>query len=249
MEEVGINTNGLTLSEYCNVKGDSPSSVWQKIRAGELISRAIHGRLKIFDSSQVGHISPRPFGATAKNRAENAELPELPDLEDVAKSTAVSVTSGQVSVITGAEHGQEVSLLIDHLSLAKEENREILSLTQSSIRKITEMSEQLLEAKEQVIDAHKQTIHEKNLLIEMQQEKIQNAPKPQTGSRKKLQQVWERRLADQKKTYEKIIQDKDDKVDLLSAELTRLSAEMMKLRQDYEDLDTLARTLASRQRP
>jgi hypothetical protein len=47
----------------------------------------------------------------------------------------------------------ELALLLDHLSLAKEENREILKMTQESIRKVTELTDTIVEMKDTVIEA------------------------------------------------------------------------------------------------
>lgn len=45
----------------------------------------------------------------------------------------------------------EVALLLDHLSLAKEENREILRLTQDSINRITHMAETMMAMKDEIL--------------------------------------------------------------------------------------------------
>ena len=53
--------------------------------------------------------------------------------------------------ITSASSSQELALLIDHLSLAKDENREILRLTQDSMARLTHMTDAILEMKDAVI--------------------------------------------------------------------------------------------------
>ena len=45
----------------------------------------------------------------------------------------------------------ELALLLDHLSLAKEENREILRLTQDTLTKLSAMTDAVVQMKDEVI--------------------------------------------------------------------------------------------------
>jgi hypothetical protein len=239
-----IETTGLTLNEYCEINEISPSQVWSKIRHGELVSRTVSGRLKIFGQEDIGTISPKVMGATARDKSS---LPDLPNVLPIRANTDdedQDFPSGQVSIYE-AEPTSEVALLIDHLSLAKEENKEILRMTRDSIGKITEMSEQLLESKEQIIDAHKQTIQEKNLIVEVQQEKIENLrAKLKEAKLDSASEDFDRQMSEQKNMYEEMIAAKESRIESLTDKQSTLEKEMRKLRQDYEDLEMLARTLA-----
>lgn len=80
-------------------------------------------------------------------------MPDLPPPPD-ARRGAYPAASGGFLALTGERAGSpELALLLDHLSLAKEENREILKMTQESIRKVSELSDTIVEMKDAVIEA------------------------------------------------------------------------------------------------
>lgn len=93
--------------------------------------------------------------------AKKSTLPPLPasgetDTKDPKNSLSGDIPSPwPISTSTGAtaNSSTELALLIDHLSLSKDENREILRLAQDSIRKITELSDTLVAMKDAVIEA------------------------------------------------------------------------------------------------
>ena len=101
-----------------------------------------------------------------ESRAADLPLPPLPDeaapaQPGPARSGAAAGSpddkTGTFLTLTGDRaHSPEMALLLDHLSLAKEENREILRLTQDSIRKVTELTDSIVEMKDALIEA-KQT--------------------------------------------------------------------------------------------
>jgi chromosome segregation ATPase len=75
----------------------------------------------------------------------------------------------------------EMALFIDHLSLAKEENKDILRLTQDSINRITQLSEsvislkdELLKARDTEIQALKKRLQSKNLTIRRLRQELED---------------------------------------------------------------------------
>jgi hypothetical protein len=71
----------------------------------------------------------------------------------------------------------ELALLIDHLSLSKDENREILRLAQESIRKITELSDTLVAMKDAVIEAKSTQIDSLKELLALRDKEIKTLQK------------------------------------------------------------------------
>ncbi len=69
-------------------------------------------------------------------------------------STEFMPESGRGQLVAQDQNTAHVALLIDHLSLAKEENREILRLTQSSLEHITKTTEAIIHAKDALISKH-----------------------------------------------------------------------------------------------
>ena len=157
---------GLALEDYARLMSMTETEVWRRLRRGELVGRTHKGRLTIFSSlaaaegfdvdletlherlaeAQSSSEPGAPFGAAMAGEA--APLPPLPHAApEPARAGGFLALSGQQT------HSPEMALLLDHLSLAKEENREILRLTQDSIRKVTELTESLVEMKDAVIEA------------------------------------------------------------------------------------------------
>ncbi|MBM4252200.1 MAG: hypothetical protein FJ146_09535 [Deltaproteobacteria bacterium] len=133
---------GMPLDAYAERHLLSVDEVWQKIRRGELLGRMQQGRLLIFSPETSEH----PF----------ADLPPLPGSSDPGtRAAGTAERNGSDYLSLSGERGQtpELALLLDHLSLAKEENREILKLTEQSMQRVCAMSEQLVQMKDAVIQA------------------------------------------------------------------------------------------------
>jgi len=97
--------------------------------------------------------------ATLSSKLSDSALPPLPTDEIDAFKQQERIFHGATSsaqilpISTEKVTNTELALLLDHLSLAKEENREILKMTQESIRKVTELTDTIVEMKDTVIDA------------------------------------------------------------------------------------------------
>ncbi len=139
---------GLPLDAYAGRHDLSVDDVWQKIRRGELVGRMQKGRLLIFNPE----IADQPM----------LDLPPLPGEGKALglggasmRSAAAAERSGADYLTLSGDRGQtpELALLLDHLSLAKEENREILKLTEQSMQRVCAMSESLVQMKDAVIQA------------------------------------------------------------------------------------------------
>lgn len=143
---------GLTLADYATKNQLSESEVWKLLRQGELVGRTHCGKLIIYPEPTTG----LPPLEKARSSQADKNLPPLPHIQ--MERSAVE-TGGFLSVTGERSSSPEIALLIDHLSLAKEENREILKMTQESIRKVSEMSDSIVEMKDAVIDAKDAELH------------------------------------------------------------------------------------------
>lgn len=251
---------GRTLSEYCEAFEVSPASVWQRIRRGELISRTLDGRLKIFERGVDPTPLERSFGATAFGPSDDSDhtlqgLPDLPIMEENDTSDAnaklPTVQNSNVTVLESfAPNNTEIALLLDHLSIAKEENKEILRMTQDSIAKITAISEQLAETKDQMIDDQRRMLAEKDLVVDVLQEKmdamrleLSRLKEVQSAESKEIEEIEDQYLKREKK-LENSLKAKDKKIEELHDKLENVNQNLLKLKQDYEDLEMLAKTLS-----
>jgi hypothetical protein len=114
---------GLELALYAREHGMKEREVWDLIKSGKLTARTQNGKLYVYEKDlETG--SPRE-GNFIVNTAQT---------NDSARGMS-----------------SELALFFDHLSLAKEENKEILRLTQSSIKQITEMSQSIIASKDEII--------------------------------------------------------------------------------------------------
>jgi hypothetical protein len=164
-----IDDRALTLEEYCLSFKRAPFDVWEEIRAGKLEAREFGGEVYI--------LTP-----TVKVAGASVDHEELPSLWAEGVS--------YLSLTGAAAQTPEVALLIDHLSLAKEENREILNFAQQSLAQVREITSQIVSSKDE--------------LLRLREEKIQ---------------LLEEKLARNLHELKKLSQEKED-LEMLTMELT-----------------------------
>ena len=127
--------------------------------------------------------------ATTPGLAKKSTLPPVPpaepalepSLESTAKDEERKGALSNWPTPAGGEGtsqpSTELALLIDHLSLSKDENREILRLAQESIRKITELSDTLVAMKDAVIEAKSTQIDSLKELLALRDKEIKTLQK------------------------------------------------------------------------
>jgi hypothetical protein len=121
--DTGDELDGLDIDSFAKLKGLEPSEVWGMLRRGELVGRTERGMIRVYSKPP-------------------AELPEPP---------RAAATAGDLPPVPwpgSTQPSQEMTLLLDHLSIAKEENREILKLTQDSIARIATMTDTIVAMKD-----------------------------------------------------------------------------------------------------
>lgn len=143
--------DGLELSQAARQLGVSVDEVWRRIRNGALVARTSLGKVHVYtDATQINDIEglpplPKPsLISTSTDGALNL------DPQGIEASLETGLTTSLRDNLDSTQR-QEVALLIDHLSLAKEENREILRLTHDSMARLTEMTDKILEMKDSII--------------------------------------------------------------------------------------------------
>lgn len=145
--------SGLEIADYALRHDKSEGEVWDLIRTGSLIARSEKGRIFVYEKTPVlshGMELPKSDSIPETATPEQTTLPPLPFTEK----------TGAITSITLNQQPSELSLLIDHLNLAKEENREILQLTQESMNHMTRLTESIIASKDEIIRM-KQTEMEK----------------------------------------------------------------------------------------
>lgn len=165
----GVPPAKLTLAAYAALTGLSEAEVWRRLQNGDLTGRHLDGQIIIeagnsprdIESLDFGSLPPPPLdgdfaplspprsGAAATERPLSADFV----VDEDSSAPAEVVAPADARAMSPVSPPPEMALLLDHLSLAKEENREILRLTQESIRKITSMSDALIEMKDALLDA------------------------------------------------------------------------------------------------
>lgn len=125
---------GEELHDFAAARGLTEQDVWAQIRNGDLIGRSFGGKLYVHE----------PHGAHAVDN-----LPPLPLDEG---------TLEERHLVASVPQATEVALLLDHLSLSKEENREILKLSQDSISRVTQMADTIVAMKDELLKARDEQI-------------------------------------------------------------------------------------------
>ena len=149
--------DGMELSDAAQALGISSDEVWRRIRNGVLLGRTVQGKVLVFtdlncitDSGNVVGAEFERVGAVAE-----AVLPRFPAALERITDNSLYGNAQQSTFLQPLDDAssREVLLLIDHLSLAKEENREILRLTQDAMSRLTQMTDAMLEMKDALISS------------------------------------------------------------------------------------------------
>ncbi len=152
---------GIELATYASQHAIGTSQVWELVRQGKLAARTERGRVFVYERA-IEDDDLTPLTPPATISLDN--LPPLP-----TKAPA------QQHALTPAAPTPEVALLLDHLSLAKEEHREIIRLTQDSISRITSMTEQLIASKDALLKDREEQLREKTTELSRRDSKLEAA--------------------------------------------------------------------------
>lgn len=152
--------DGMELSDAAQALGVSSDEVWRRIRNGVLLGRTVQGKVLVFtDLKSIGdceNVVGTEFGRVGA--VAQAVLPRFPAAMERLTDVALYGNDQQSTFLQPMDDAssrghQEILLLIDHLSLAKEENREILRLTQDAMSRLTQMTDAMLEMKDALISS------------------------------------------------------------------------------------------------
>ncbi len=122
----------LSLEQYASLKNISIEAAWTQVQRGQVLARFKDDELSIFlqEAPRLNYSAPKP--------SQNMLMP-LPQSNHRQQNQIVSNSPS------------ELSLLIDHLSLAKEENLELIRFTQSTLTEMRQTYEAGAKLKEQAI--------------------------------------------------------------------------------------------------
>ena len=139
--DITASDDGIPIEDYAEKFVLSETEIWRRLRSGELLGRTVKGRLLIYPPESMD--------------VDMAELPPLPEGYQSSPRAGASPerSSNFFGLSEDQTNGPELALLLDHLSLAKEENREILRLTDHSLRRVSELSDALVQMKDAMIIA------------------------------------------------------------------------------------------------
>jgi len=171
--------DGMELSKAARHLGVSIDEIWRRVRNGKLVARTNRGQVMVYtDASTVVTMEGLP-------PLPNSTAPEwTKSASNSDDSKSVDMEYNQISVLgerVSPSDRQEVALLIDHLSLAKEENREILRLTHESMSRLSEMTDKMLDMKDSII-----------------------------SSKDEQMQILKQRLAEQTEQLRQVLREKED---------------------------------------
>ena len=124
----------------------------EPLRAGASISSSPLSATIAKEPVVFGGLKVSPSVVEAEKSEESFDDRDIQDShndeEDSLEALPPSIPAPQER--QGAQ-STEIALLLDHLSLAKEENRDILRLTQDSISRITQMAETMMSMKDEIL--------------------------------------------------------------------------------------------------
>lgn|GEM_PF-1884887 len=187
----------MDIDQYASDHAMSKSEVWNLIKQGKLVGRQVRGKILI----QTEGISAEDLEKIEENNADRAHVSIAPYGQSTPSLQAVRLPELKFA----GDQPTELALLLDHLSLIKDENREILRMAQESISKISEMAEQVVLAKDETIRERDQRMKEQSLRLDLQ----------------------------------------SDQIELLKHKISGQESDILDLKRNIEDLETLTRTLSS----
>lgn len=144
--------DGLDIESAARSLGVAEDDVWRRIRNGQLIARTSRGKVYVYTDES---------NSLASETVEPSVLPPPPtddDEPDVFLSRVSDVDNYQPPSHALVASNHEVSALLEHLNLAKEENREILRFSTESMQRMSELSDAMLKMKEDVIQAREEQL-------------------------------------------------------------------------------------------
>ncbi|MCX6117591.1 MAG: hypothetical protein NT027_08625 [Proteobacteria bacterium] len=157
--------DGVEINQAAVDLNISIDDIWKRIRNGQLVARTHRGKVYVYSDYE-------------KSRQLNSEQPEvLPPLPSEMLDTIESynfsssdlatseVQSQDLSVHFDPNHEdqdykQNVALMIHHLNLAKEENRDIIRFTTEAMTKLTQMSDAMIKLKDSLIISKDEALEE-----------------------------------------------------------------------------------------
>ena len=101
----------------------------------------------------------KPNSSSLRQGATSLDLPPIP----VKIKNDFREPIFETRVLTNSPASNEIALLLDHLSLAKEENREILKLTNAAMAQIKSSNEMVISTKDELIHLLTEKIEKLNL--------------------------------------------------------------------------------------
>ena len=152
--------DGLELSDAAKLLCVSIDELWRRIKNGALIARTVRGKVYVYTdlhlTNEDAPLPPPPRSSTTRDHAENVHNEKLETPLNTPYQVALTIP--EPANLLEVSGNNELALLIDHLSLAKEENREILRLTQDSMARLTQMTDSILEMKDSIIAAKEEQL-------------------------------------------------------------------------------------------
>lgn len=156
--------SGVELKAYARKNELPTEKVWDLIRTGKLVARTENGFVYVYGSSvPVGITGRMPMTTNSESDADDHLHHALPPLPQKDERNALAVVH---------HSSAEVALLMDHLSLAKEQNLEILRMTQQSVEQMRSMTEQIISSKNEILTQKDVVIHAKEAVINKQNEEL-----------------------------------------------------------------------------
>ena len=160
----------LKLEDYAKFMDLTEQAVWLMVRSGNLYSRYRDDQLYVSESP----IAELPVPVAKPSEAMKLKNTDLESqFDQKLEHFETSQRLVKELVIRNTEQpSDEIALLIDHLSLSKEENREVLNLAKQSIAQMTEMTEKVVAMKDTLIASKQKQIELLEEKLNLESEKI-----------------------------------------------------------------------------
>lgn len=163
---VDAEIDGMDIESAAQSLGVAQDDVWRRIRNGQLIARSNRGKVFVYTGIET---------AESSRQAEEHLLPPPPSAalpHEVILSRIDASESRELTTSGLVATRDDLVVLMEHLSQAKEENREIIRFTSESMNRLTDLTDSMLKMKDEVIVSREQQVELLNEQLKSQHETL-----------------------------------------------------------------------------
>ncbi|MBF0442878.1 MAG: hypothetical protein HQK54_13310 [Oligoflexales bacterium] len=167
----------IDIESYAASTKKSRKEIWNQIKTGEIPGKCILGKIFIYPKGEgtnqeqyVFHNDPHinPFTIAPLRTNDINQKKDIADISlNETEANKINRAENNIHKNEETQKTSEMALLIDLLSLSKEENKELMRITSESITSIDEATKKAMSAKDDLLKSKDLQIENfKNIIVQ-----------------------------------------------------------------------------------